>query len=193
MIFQWTDFDSFLEGVRLRTVSAVVRELTTDQTIHDFSPSLPNPSDPCGLEPLPNTKANVRITTHNLRKGSRVLVNLTAANHDGTVFPDPETVRLDRPADSYVHFGWGPHLCLGKDMSIVGLSAAFKQIVGLKNLRRAPGRRGVVKSFPMARWNGQVGSVRNPAEGWTGLRTYMTADQSAIWPIPSTLKVLWDE
>jgi linoleate 8R-lipoxygenase/9,12-octadecadienoate 8-hydroperoxide 8R-isomerase/linoleate 8R-lipoxygenase/9,12-octadecadienoate 8-hydroperoxide 8S-isomerase len=78
-------------------------------------------------------------------------------------------------------------------MSIVGLSAVFKKIVGLKNLRRVRGGRGVLKSFPASSWNGQLGGVRNPDAGWTGLRTYMTADQSAFWPIPSTLRVLWDE
>ncbi|ROW01988.1 hypothetical protein VMCG_05543 [Cytospora schulzeri] len=183
----------FLEGVRLRGAVAVFRELASDQTIHDFSPSMPNSSDPSGLHPLPTAKSGARGISYNLRTGSRIIVNLTTANHDATVFPDPETVRLDRPVDSYIHFGWGPHLCLGKDMSIAGLSAMFKKIVGLKNLRRAPGGRGVLKSFPAAPWNGQVGAARNPDAGWTGLRTYMTADQSAFWPVPSTLRVLWDE
>lgn len=183
----------FLEGVRLRGAVAVFRDLATDQTIDDFSPSVSNPSDQSGLRPLPSTKAGARGTTYNLKAGSRILVDLSAANHDGTVFPDPETVRLDRPVESYIHFGWGPHLCLGKDMSMVGLSAVFKRIVGLKNLRRVRGGRGLLKSFPASSWNGQLGSVRNPDAGWTGLRTYMTADQSAFWPIPSTLRVLWDE
>ncbi|ROW09307.1 hypothetical protein VPNG_05830 [Cytospora leucostoma] len=183
----------FLEGVRLRSAVAVFRDLATDQDITEFSPSLPDNPDHCGLDPLPNPKNNARGTTYNLKAGSRLLLDLTAANHDGTAFHDPETVRLDRPLDSYIQFGCGPHLCVGKDMSIVGLSAAFKTIIGLKNLRRVPGGRGVVKSFTATRWNGQVGSARNAAAGWTGLRTYMTADQSAFWPIPSTLKVLWDE
>ncbi|KAK7740928.1 hypothetical protein SLS53_004991 [Cytospora paraplurivora] len=183
----------FLEGVRLRSAVAVFRDLAADQDLTDFSPSLPNNSDHCGVDPLPNPKTNARSATYSLKAGSRLLLDLTAANHDSTAFHDPETVRLDRPLDSYIQFGWGPHLCVGRDMSIVGLSAAFKNIVGLKNLRRAPGGRGMIKSFTVARWNGQVGSARNAAVGWTGLRTYMTADQSAFWPIPSTLKVLWDE
>ncbi|KAK7728859.1 hypothetical protein SLS63_006467 [Diaporthe eres] len=182
-----------LEGVRLRGEVAVTRAVVTDQVVRDFSPSQPDPSDPGGLNPLPNANPGGSGTTHELKAGTRLLLDLTAANHDGTVFPEPETVRLDRPIKSYIHFGWGPHLCLGQDMSISGLAVVFKKIVGLKNLRRAPGRKGEVKSFPAAFWNGQVGSIRNPDVGWTGLRTYMTADQSSFWPLPSTLKVQWDE
>lgn len=182
-----------LEGVRLRGGVAITREVAKDQAVRDFSPSQPDPADPDGPNPLPNANPGGSGTTHKLKAGTRLILNLTAANHDGTVFPEPETVRLDRPIKSYIHFGWGPHLCLGQDMSIVGLAVVFKKIVGLKNLRRAPGRKGEAKSFPATFWNGQVGSTRNPDAGWTGLRTYMTPDQSSFWPLPSTLKVQWDE
>lgn len=182
-----------LEGVRLRRVVAVARGVVKDQVIRDFSPSQPNPADPRGLNPLHNANPGGSSTTYKLKAGTPLLLNLTTANHDGTVFPEPETIRLDRPIKNYIHFGWGPHLCLGQEMSIVGLAAVFKKIVGLKNLRRAPGARGQIKSFPTVFWNGQVGSERNPDAGWTGLRTYLTADESSFWPIPSTLKVQWDE
>jgi hypothetical protein len=166
-----------------------------DQVIRDFAPSRPNPSDPSGLNPLPNLNLGGSGTTHKLKAGTRLVMNLTTANHDSTVFSEPETIRLDRPIKNYLHFGWGPHLCLGQEMSIVGLAVVFKRIVGLKNLRRAPGPRGELKSFPMAPWNGQVRSERYIAQqpGWTGLRVYMTPEQSSFWPLPSTLKVWWDE
>ncbi|KAG8160824.1 hypothetical protein KVR01_009088 [Diaporthe batatas] len=160
-----------LEGIRLR-----------GGTVKDFAPSKPDPSDPSGLNPVPNANPGGSSTTHQLTAGTPLLLNLTAANHDGTAFPDPETVRLDRPIKNYLHFGWGPHLCLGQDMSVVGLAVVFKKIVGLKNLRRAPGISGELKSFPL-----ELGS------GWTGLRTYMTPDQSSFWPLPSTMRVHWDE
>lgn len=182
-----------LEGVRLRGGVAITREVVIDQAVRDFSPSQSDPADPHGLNPLSNPNPGGSSTTYKLKAGTRLVLNLTAANHDGTVFSEPETVCLDRPIKSYIHFGWGPHLCLGQDMSIVGLAVVFKKIVGLKNLRRTPGAKGEVKSFPAMFWNGQVGSKRNPDAGWTGLRTYMTPDQSSLWPLPSTLKVQWDE
>lgn len=180
-----------LEGSRLRGTVAIFRDLASDQTITDFSPSVPDAADPSGLKAQPNPQT--KATAHKLKTGSRILVDILAANHDPTVFPDPEMVRLDRPVDSYILFGEGPHACLGRDLATAGLTSGFKKIVGLKNLRRAPGARGQIKSMPIAPWNGQVGSTRNPDLGWTGLRQYMTTDQSSYWPIPSTMKVWWDE
>lgn len=183
-----------LEGIRLRGGVAITRVAANDLSIRDFAPSKADASDPSGLNPIPNTNPGGSSTTHQLRAGTPLFLNLTAANHDGTVFPEPETVRLDRPTKDYLHFGWGPHLCLGQDMSIVGLAVVFKKIVGLKNLRRAPGISGELKSFSVAFWTGKVrGEGEAGAMGWTGLRTYMTADQSSFWPLPSTLKVHWDE
>lgn len=170
---------------------AVYRDVASDRTVTDFSPSVLDAEDPSGLTPSPNGES--KPTSHKLRTGSRILADLTSANHDSAAFPEPEKVKLDRPLDSYLQFGWGPHICAGRDLSRIGLASAFKTIVGLKNLRRAPGPRGMIKSFPVATWNGQVGSERNTDAGWTGLRMYMTADQSSYWPMPSTMKVRWED
>lgn len=180
-----------LEGSRLRGTVAVYRDLATDKTVTDYSPSVASPDDPSGLNPHPDQ--DPKPTSYKLKTGSRILVDLVTANHDRAGFDEPEQVKLDRPLDSYMHFGWGPHVCLGRDMSRVALGAAFKAIVGLKNLRRTPGPRGQIRSFPVTPWNGQVGSERNPDGGWTGLRMYMTADQSSYWPIPTTMRVRWDD
>lgn len=45
--------------------------------------------------------------------GSLVSLCFASANHDETVFPAPEEVRLDRKPNPHVAFGFGPHLCLG--------------------------------------------------------------------------------
>ncbi|KAK2740829.1 fatty acid oxygenase [Colletotrichum kahawae] len=189
-----------LEGCRLRGPVAVYREATSTQVITDYSPCLPSESDPTGRDPITNpdiegTKREVKIP-----KGYRVVCNFATAGRDPAIFEDPHEVRLDRPLDSYVHFGLGPHWCAGKEMSRVGQTSLFKQIVGLKNLRRAPGGRGEMKNFPASPWNGQVGL---PVEGqngsaahqqpWLGLRAFMTVDQSSLWPIPTTMRVQWDE
>ncbi|KAF8856230.1 linoleate diol synthase [Acephala macrosclerotiorum] len=119
------------------------------------------------------------------------------ASQDPTIFPSPSTVRLDRPLESYIHYGWGPHQCLGMEASRAALTAMFKSIVGLKGLRRAPGPRGCVKSMPAKLWSGQVGNAVGGDEGQDengleGLKVYMTADQSSFSPLPSTMRVRWD-
>ncbi|MFA7344968.1 MAG: cytochrome P450 [Terrimicrobiaceae bacterium] len=45
--------------------------------------------------------------------GSLVSLCFASANHDESVFPAPEEVRLDRKPNPHVAFGFGTHLCLG--------------------------------------------------------------------------------
>lgn len=70
------------------------------------------------------------------------------AARDPKVFPNPHEVRLDRPLDSYIHYGVGPHTCLGKEASQVALTAMLRVVGGLDNLRRAPGAQGQLKKIP---------------------------------------------
>ncbi|KAK0649837.1 linoleate diol synthase [Cercophora newfieldiana] len=157
-----------LEGSRLRGAVVLYRDVVADQTVSDYAP------------------AKVE-----LKAGTRVLLDLTTASHDPEAFPDPESVRLDRPLDGYIHYGFGPHRCLEMEMSRVVLTEIFKNIVRLQGLKRADGPRGVMKSFPAARWNGQVG--RSEEEDWTGLRSYMTPDQKSYWPMPTTMRVRYEQ
>ncbi|KAK1671336.1 linoleate diol synthase [Colletotrichum godetiae] len=196
-----------LEGCRLRGTVAVYREAVTTQVITDYAPCLLDPNDPTSRTPKVNddidgTKYEVKIP-----KGTKVLCNLMTAGRDPTIFEAPNEVRLDRPLESYVHYGLGPHWCAGKEISRVAQTSLFKEIVGLKGLRRADkqsggnGGRGKLKNMPAGAWNGQVGlpvgSNQNGAskkdEPWLGLRTFMTADQSSYWPVPTTMRIEWDE
>ena len=178
-----------LEGARLRGTVAVYRDVATDQTIMDYVPCKPDPNDPTllGANPVNDPKTS----TLNLKQGTRVIVDLTTVSHDPAIFPDPEQVKLDRSLDSYMHYGWGPHQCLGMEISRVVMTAMFKAVVGLKGLKKVDGPRGELKSFPASVWSGQVG--REAVHEWSGLRAYMTADQSSYWPMPTTLKVRYDD
>jgi hypothetical protein len=184
-----------LEGCRLRGAVAVYRDLVTEQTITDYTACLPNPTNPFSNAPVTNPNIEASKRTFTVPAGRRVLLSFATAGRDPAVFPDPETVKLDRPLDSYIHFGHGPHLCAGLELSRVAQSGLFKAIVGLKNLRRAPGDRGQLKSTPARAWKGQKGegSIDEATLVWTGLRAYMTPDQSGMWPVPSTMRIRWDE
>jgi cytochrome P450 len=49
-----------------------------------------------------------------VRAGERVIVGTASANRDEQVFPDSDTLSLDRDnSDRHVSFGFGPHLCVG--------------------------------------------------------------------------------
>ena len=48
-----------------------------------------------------------------VESGNRVSICWASANHDETVFENPEEVRLDRKPNPHLSFGFGTHLCLG--------------------------------------------------------------------------------
>jgi|SRR5436190_15776863 len=95
---------------------------------------------------------------------------------DRDAFSEPDKVDLNRNLDSYIHFGLGPHKCLGHAISKLALGTMLKTIGKLDNLRRAPGPQGELKK------------IHAPG----GITLYMTADQSSYFPFPSTMKIQWD-
>jgi len=74
--------------------------------------------------------------------GTLALVGTRSAMQDGDVLPDPQTIKLDRPAWAYMHFGSGPHVCLGKYVGMMLVPAVLKQLLRLPKLRRADGPAG---------------------------------------------------
>jgi linoleate 10R-lipoxygenase len=105
-----------------------------------------------------------------VKEGDNVFVSFVGAARDPVVFPDPEQVKIDRPMDSYIHYGEGPHKCLGMDVSKVAITAMLKTVGRLDNLRRAPGPRGELKKIP------------RPG----GFYIYMREDQGGYFPFPTS-------
>lgn len=82
-----------------------------------------------------------------MHAGQTLFVDFISASLDPTKFPEPETVRLDRPDAAYIHHGWGPHACLGRPIVTVA-GAAMLRALGRHcggGLRRAPGAAGEMK------------------------------------------------
>ena len=141
-----------MEGSRIRATVGLYRKAETDTKIEDGE------------------------RTVHVKAGEKVLCNLVTACKDPKEFPEPEKVILDRPLDSYIHFGWGAHMCLGYGASKLALTTMLKTVGKLDNLRRAPGNQGQIKKVP----------------GPGGITMYTTADQSSLFPFPTTMKVRWD-
>ncbi|KAL9089342.1 MAG: hypothetical protein Q9159_002558 [Coniocarpon cinnabarinum] len=113
----------------------------------------------------------------NVKKGDKVFVSFVKANRDPEIFPEPLEVRLDRPMDRYIHYGVGPHQCLGKDASMVALTAMLRVMAGIKGLRPAEGPQGELKKVPRE----------------DGFYAYMTEDEGKYFPFPTTWKLWCDE
>jgi cytochrome P450 len=75
---------------------------------------------------------DVTINGVTIPEGSRVLMNFPGANRDPEVFPDPDTVILDRAHNRHVAFGIGIHRCAGSNLArmemVVALSAFLERI-----------------------------------------------------------------
>ncbi|KAI1453979.1 linoleate diol synthase precursor [Annulohypoxylon moriforme] len=187
-----------LEGIRLHSAIPLARTVspTSDpQEITDDIPCLPNPTDPTSPSPIsnPDSSRAASTNTYILAPNQRVIIDLTTASHDSLAFPSPESLRLDRPLTSYLSWGAGLDEHLGEDLTRVALLSAFKVLFSLPNLHRAPGPRGEIKSVSFKEWRGQVGRKVTEGDGdeWTGLRMYMTPDQSAFTLVPTTMRVRW--
>lgn len=61
--------------------------------------------------------------------------------------PDPGEFKLDRPSSAYIHWGVGPHQCLGREISLSIVVSLVRISAELKNLRPAPGGMGNLKSI----------------------------------------------
>lgn len=76
-------------------------------------------------------KAVTRVVRHDtdvlgvrMKAGERVFLILAAANHDPSVFAEPERLRLDRKFDrTHIAFGFGLHSCMG--LQLARLEAAI--------------------------------------------------------------------
>ena len=80
---------------------------------------------------------------------------------DPAVFPEPETFKADRPLDSYHVLSYAPDTCCGREIAIVALTSMVKVAATMKNLRRAPGPQGQIKSIP-----GVLGSKKFLSDDW---------------------------
>jgi len=81
-----------------------------------------------------------------LRKGTKVGLLFGSANHDETVFADPERLDLGRTPNPHVSFGGGIHFCVGAPLAKVELDVAFSHFarrigsvaLAEENLERTP-------------------------------------------------------
>lgn len=97
-----------------------------------------------------------------------------------------------RPLDKYLYPGLGPHSCLGRDVFLIALTEMFRAVFRKANLRRAPGPQGELKKIapPQKDISGGGG---DDGTGATFSGTYMTEDWSSVSPLPTSMRVCWDE
>jgi cytochrome P450 len=65
------------------------------------------------LSPLPYMERKVTGPAGEISAGSHVALSFLSANHDPSVFAEPETINLERRPNHHLAFGNGPHTCIG--------------------------------------------------------------------------------
>ncbi|KAF2839651.1 hypothetical protein M501DRAFT_1015746 [Patellaria atrata CBS 101060] len=150
-----------LEGSRLAGETGVFRTAARDVDIEDGERTL------------------------RVKKGDKLLVNLRAASHDPEAYPNPSKLDLDRPVESYLHLGHGPHKCLGVPMTRVALTTMLKTIGRLDGLRPAVGPQGRVHKISKPLHGVDVGEEML-------YHAYLTEAHDMLFPFPCSMKVNWD-
>jgi cytochrome P450 len=80
-----------------------------------------------------NATRDVELRGVTLPRGDVVALGFGSANHDPAVFPQPETIVLDRAPNRHLAFGAGPHLCLGAHVARLEMAVTLEEF-----LRRVP-------------------------------------------------------
>jgi cytochrome P450 len=70
-----------------------------------------------------------------ISRGATVYALTLSAMFDEEVVNDPDSFRIDRPKNHYLHFGHGQHQCFGTQLNYVVLPEAIKRLLLLPNLR----------------------------------------------------------
>lgn len=82
-----------------------------------------------------------------IKAGEAIMVSYPSACRDETVFEDANAFKVDRPLNpAHVAFGYGPHLCLGRNLANMEIRAFFRELLPrLKSIELA-GERTYIES-----------------------------------------------
>jgi cytochrome P450 len=73
-----------------------------------------------------------------IKTGEHVMLSLTTANRDPSLYPDPDRFDTTRDADHHLAFGYGIHYCLGAALARQEMRTAFRRFATVYGLRSLP-------------------------------------------------------
>ena len=76
-----------------------------------------------------NTTRDVHAYGRVIPRGNVVAMAFGSANHDESVFPDPEQIQIDRSPNRHVTFGAGPHFCLGAPVARLEMAVTLQEVL----------------------------------------------------------------
>ncbi|QRV74358.1 heme peroxidase [Ceratobasidium sp. AG-Ba] len=113
------------------------------------------------------------------KRGDSLLLAIADSNLDPEVFPNPQSVDPRRPPSSYTLMGDGLHKCFTDDFVHSTMACAVRAVFQLKNIRRGPGKSGILRRF-------------SDPESTTTARSHYLNSKQLITPFPTTLTLQFD-
>ena len=101
---------------RLNTERGALLDSATEEFLRYFAPA---PGDGRTIS------ADCEIAGTRFREGERLWLSWAMANRDPAVFPDPDTIDLERKGNRHTSFGLGIHRCIGSNVA----RTVFKRMV----------------------------------------------------------------
>ncbi|GKZ26628.1 hypothetical protein AbraIFM66951_012053 [Aspergillus brasiliensis] len=83
-------------------------------------------------------RAHCTIKKQKFTPGDIVIKFLGPARRDPISIPGPETFKLNRPSNAYIHFDCGALECIGKEIALTFSVSMLHVLAGLKYRRPAP-------------------------------------------------------
>jgi cytochrome P450 len=76
-----------------------------------------------------NATADTEVGGHKIAKGDWLMLCYGSANRDESVFPDPDSFRIDRKPNRHLAFGYGGHLCLGQYLARMEMRILLEELL----------------------------------------------------------------
>ncbi|MGE0309195.1 MAG: cytochrome P450 [Acidimicrobiia bacterium] len=108
------------ERERLRTDTAGLMDTATEEFLRFFTPA---PGD--GRTVAQDHEVNGL----QLKEGDRLWLSWAMANRDPSMFPDPNTIHLDRKFNRHTSFGLGVHRCIGSNVARMVFKTMVAQVL----------------------------------------------------------------
>jgi cytochrome P450 len=113
-------FDNPTERARLRADSGQLIDSATEEFLRFYTPA---PGDARTIT------ESCAIAGQQFEEGDRIWLSWAMANRDPSIFPDPDSIKLDRKNNRHTSFGLGIHRCIGSNMARMTFKAMLTQVL----------------------------------------------------------------